>query len=160
MRFSVGCVVAAGVRRACLSVCCMLVAFTSVATAASPKTVTVRRCGYMHQILPGGPLATRGTYAIYGWHLSCSATRALLASHGSHLPPRPTVTATAVLSFRGMDFACSSGDAGGGFCRSPYRLRPAYPGAYVLSGRYTRFADYQNCSFADLCRKTLTVQLF
>jgi hypothetical protein len=145
-----------GGKHACLGVCFMLIALAGVANAAAPKTVTLRRCGYLQRVLPGGPLDTRTLsrrYAVYGWHLSCSETRALLGSRGSHLPPYQADTPTAFLVFRGMTFVCDSGDAGGGHCGSPYHLRQTAP---YLSGHATRLAVYRNCSFAGACSKTVT----
>lgn len=147
-------------KHAPIGVCVItLITLAGTANAAGTKTITLRRCGYMHRILPGGPLSTRGKYAVYGWHLSCDATRALLGSQGSRIPQYQMNTPTAVLTFRGMKFACQSGDAGGGDCGSPYQLRQAYPGAYMVAGRYTRAVAYRNCSFAGICTATVTVQL-
>ena len=148
-------------KRACLVVCVMLITLTGIANAAAPKTVTLRRCGYMQRILPGGPLDTNPIsrrYAVYGWHVSCSATRALLGSRGSRLPPYKMEIPTAVLTFRGMKFMCYSGDAGGGGCDSPYQLRQPYPGApYLEWGHHTQAVVYQNCSFVRECSKTVTL---
>ncbi len=138
-----------------------LITLSGIANAAGTKTITLRRCGYMHQILPGGPLSVRGRYAVYGWHMSCDATRALLVSQGSRIPQFHEDTPdapTAVLTFRGMRFVCQSGDAGGGDCGTPYRLRQASPGVYVVAGRRTRIGVYRNCSFAGLCTATVTEQ--
>lgn len=148
-----------GGKHACLGVCFMLITLTGIATAAGPKTVRLQRCGYMQRILPGGPLDTRhvaSRYAVYGWHLSCSETRALLGSRGSRLPQYEMDTPTAVLTFRGMKFACGSGDAGGGQCRSPYQFRPIGQGQYLVWGHATRLAKYLNCSFVGSCSKTVT----
>jgi hypothetical protein len=145
-----------GGKRASIGVCVILIMLTGTANAAGPKTVTLQRCGYMQRILPGGPLDTRlvaSRYAVYGWHLSCNETRALLRSRGSRLPQPLMDTPTALLTFRGMKFACQSGDAGGGSCRSPYQFRPVRQGRYVHA---TRLAMYRNCSFVGSCSKTVT----
>jgi hypothetical protein len=128
---------------------------SSFAGAAGTKMITFNRCGYVHRILPGGPLDIKGTYAVYEWHVSCAATRQLLESRGSHLPDKQMDIPTAVVKVGGMRFICQSGDFGGGECVNPYGLRQSYPGgAYLVSGHPTRRVYYANCSFSGACSKT------
>jgi len=132
---------------------------SGVGRAAETEMTTYKRCGYTHRVLPDGPLDTQvfhTTYALYGRHMSCAATRRLLKSRTSRLPDKPMMTPTAVLDFQGTEFACQSGDAGGGDCVGPYTLKRYPDGDYgVVTGQRTRRVVYRNCSFSGACTKTI-----
>jgi hypothetical protein len=143
----------------CLAMAVVLAGFAASTAHAGRRTITLTRCGYLHQILPGGPLGTRGTYAFYAGRVSCALARNLLTSRGSRLPhvadPSLLTEPTAVAKVGGTTFVCTSGDAGGGLCLSPLRVTQKVPGGpYVTSGHPTIAVTYANCSFAGNCTKS------
>jgi len=151
--------IAGGLARVLLVAVIVALLGSGVGRAEETKMLTYKRCGYTHRVLPGGPLDTQAmhtTYAMYGRQMSCAATRRLLKSRASRRPDKPMLTPTAVLTFAGTEFACQSGDAGGGDCIGPYTLKRYPDGEYgVVPGQRTRRVVYRNCSFSGACTKTI-----
>jgi hypothetical protein len=109
------------------------------AYAASPKPVTVKRCGYAH--------ATYGRSALYPWHMSCAAARKVITEgdspHAHIIDFGPGWDGGAV-RIEGRYWVCT-GQMGYYNCGYPYRPRKV-DGEQGYKGPFTKDVAYQTCS--------------
>ena len=109
------------------------------AYAASPKRVTVKRCGYAH--------ATQDRSALYPWHMSCAAARQVVTGsdspHAHVIDFGPGWDGGAV-RIDGRYWVCT-GQMGYYSCGYPYRPQTV-DGEQGYEGPLTEDIEYRTCS--------------
>jgi hypothetical protein len=123
--------------------------FGAGAYAASPKSVTVKRCGYVN--------ATYGRSGLYPWQMSCSAARKVVTANSSHahvINFGPGWDGAAV-RIDGHYWVCT-GQMGLYNCGYPYRPEKVH-GEQGYKGPFTKDVEYQTCSLLEppSCTKTV-----
>jgi hypothetical protein len=109
------------------------------AYAATPKSVKVKRCGYMQ--------ATYGRSALYPWHMSCAAAHKVVTAsdkpHAQVIDFGPGWGGGAV-RIDGRYWVCT-GQMGYYNCGYPYRPLKV-KGEQGYKGPFTKDVEYQTCS--------------